>query len=514
MRPQPQPPPLAARPALRVGVAEGGVRPRHHRGVARPERRARPLRPEEQHRVLAYGDAALAHHGKGEDHDTAPGVIDDGAARRVPQLGVPARRAALIQPLPAVVVGERAQGLDRDRQRRQDGADAAQDVEAFGQEQEQERQDVRHHPRAPALPAVPFAPAADQDPVADGRRGERRHQPALSAPEGPHHAGDRHRHHGREDEKALGRRHEQARVSHAPGLVESAAAAREAVPPGRVEVDPLIEEDEGHHRRRPQQKARDLAGPPHGDSRRQRGREDDVGVARRDGEGQRQARAAGPRGVLARPNEAEHGQREEEDGRGVLPQRLASGPDARPQGEDGRREHGLLDGAPAAHGQEQDARGQTGEKRRRQLPEDRGARLVEGEKRPCRNEERSREHRGQDRIDRDPVLPHRSGERVLDLGVLVEVEVGLLGEAGRHALRGPGVARSDGPAVREQQHEQAQRDRGGGEQRRPHDPRRSLERLFPGADAHQRGGTLDGLGAPLAPALALGDGGGAPRFRW
>ena len=514
MRPEPQPSPLAARAALGVGVAEGGVRSRHHRCVARPERRARPLRPEEQQRVLAYGDSALAHHRKGEDHDPAPRVIDDGAARRVPQLRVPARRAALIQPLPAVVVGEGAQGLHRHRQRGQDRADAAQDVEPFGQEQEQERQDVRHHPRAPALAAVPFAPAADQEPVAHHRRRERRHQPALAAPEGPYHPRDRHSYHGREDEQALGRRHEQPQVSHAPGLAEPAETAREAVPPGRVEIDPLIEEDEGHGGRRPEEEEGDLARPPHGDPHRQRGREDDVGVARRDGEGQRQARAAGPRGVLARPNEAEHGRREEEDGRGVLPQRLARGPDARAQREDGCREHGLLDGAPPAHGQEQDGRGQAGEDRRRQLPEDRGARLVEGEERPCRDEERSREHRGQDRIDRDPVLPHRSGERVLDLGVLVEVEVGFLGEAGRHALRGPGVARSDGPAVRDEQHQQAQRDRGGGEQRRAHDPRRPLERLFPGADAHQRGGTLEGLGLPLAPALALGDGGGAPRWRW
>jgi len=112
------------------------------------------------------------------------------------------------------------------------------------------------------------------------------------------------------------------------------------------------------------------------------------------------------------------------------------------------------------------------------------------------------------------VVPHRAGERVLHLGVLVEVEIGFLGQAGRHALRGPRVPRADRPAVREQEHEQAQRDRAGGQQRRAHDPRRPFERLFPGADAHQRGGTLGARGLGLAPGLGVGDGGGVPRWRW
>jgi hypothetical protein len=112
------------------------------------------------------------------------------------------------------------------------------------------------------------------------------------------------------------------------------------------------------------------------------------------------------------------------------------------------------------------------------------------------------------------VRSRRARERILDLGVLVEVEIGLLGQAGRDALRGPRVPRADGPAVREEQHEQSQRHRCRRRQRRGHDPRRSFERLFPGADAHQRGGALEGPGLAAAPGLALGDGGGAPRWRW
>ena len=226
-------------------------------------------------------------------------------------------------------------------------------------------------------------------------------------------------------------------------------------------------------------------------------------MAGRDGEGERQPRAPRPDGVLPGPHEEQDGQGEEERRRGMLPEGLAGGPEARAQREDGRGQGGLLDRTPPADGQEQHRRGQAGEEGGGNLSHDGGARLVQGEEGPRDREEGSGQDRGQHGVDRDPVAAHGARERLLDLGVLVEVEVGLLRQAGRDALGGPRVPGADGPAVRQQQDEQAQRDSGAAEHGRRHDPRRPLERLLPGTDAHQRTG------------LAPGEGdGGARRCLW
>jgi len=236
-------------------------------------------------------------------------------------------------------------------------------------------------------------------------------------------------------------------------------------------------------------------------------------VAGRGGEGQRQPRPPGPHRIFPGPHHEQDGQAEEERRRGMLPEGLARGPQARAQREDGCGHHGVLDRTAPADGQEEDRRGQAGEERGRHLSHDGGAGLVQGEEGPREGEERSGQDRGQHGIDRDPVAAHRARERLLDLGVLVEVEVGLLREAGRDALGGPGVPRPDGTAVRQQHDEQAQRDHGGAEEGWPHDPRRPLERLFPRTDAHQRAGLGLAAGvAGLAPGEA--DGGGARRCFW
>ena len=247
------------------------------------------------------------------------------------------------------------------------------------------------------------------------------------------------------------------------------------------------------------------------------------------GEPQRQARAARPGGVLAGAHQAQHGHGDEEHGRGVLPQGLARGPHARPQREDARREHGLFHGPPAAHGQEERTRRQAREEGRGALSQERGARLVEGEEGPRQREDGGGQDRGEDRIDRDPVAAHGAREGLLHLGILVEVEVGFLRQAGRGPLRGPRVSRADGPAVGQQKDQQPQRDPRGAEEGRRHDPRRPLERLLPGADAHQRTAALlfpgaraaGGLAFGLAAGLGLGPGaaageeaGGVPRRLW
>ena len=229
-------------------------------------------------------------------------------------------------------------------------------------------------------------------------------------------------------------------------------------------------------------------------------------MPRGDGQRQGQPGAVGPDGVLPRPDQAQHGQGKEEDGRGVLPQGLARGPDARPQREDPRREHGLLHRAPAAHGQEDHARGQAREERRGRLAHEGRPRLVQGEEGTRQREERRREHGREHGVDRDAMGPDRAGERVLDLRVLVEVEVRLLDEAGRDALRRPRVPGADGPAVRHQQDEDGQHDAGRSQQGRRHDARRALERLLPRPDAHQRTGCC-GLGRTRLGCLRLGPGG-------
>src|SRR6185436_12284268 len=90
---------------------------------------------------------------------------------------------------------------------------------------------------------------------------------------------------------------------------------------------------------------------------------------------------------------------------------------------------------------------------------------------------------------------HRAREGLGDLGELVEIEVELAGEAGRHALGGPGVPRADGASVRNEAEEQR-------ENQRRHDPHRRTPgpksgdirrlRLLEGPDPH----------APTNPAAA------------
>jgi hypothetical protein len=360
-----------------------------------------------------------------------------------------------------------------------------------GQEQEEERQDVGHHPRAPAQPRRATRSSRPiRSHVARRRAARVVTSPTLAAPEGPHHARDRHHHHGREDQQALGRRHEQAGVPQAPRLVGTGRGCPEKpCLQGRAEVDPLIRGERRPPRGTPPTAGGGTAGgrrtamPTPG---RPRGRR--LAWRRRYGKGQRQPGAAGPCGLLARAHQAEHGQREEEDGRGVLPERLAGGPDAGPRRRWPAVSRPLRSGAAAPRSGTDGAAG--GKREAASLPEDRGARFIEGEEgRAATKRERPAPPRGRDRSR--PVVSHRAGERVLHLGVLVEVEIGFLG---RLAARAPWAARPPSrSAGRSRAGAGAARARpAGGQQRRAHDPRRPFERLFPGRDAHQRGGHARG----------------------
>lgn len=551
MRPQAKAATFGAGAPLRVGIGEGGVGSRRHRRIAASERGPRSLGTEEDGRVLADRGAAGADHGQRQDDHAAAGVIDDGAPGHVPQLRMARRPPALVEPLPAVVVRECAQGLHADGERRQHRADARQHVQALRQEKQQEGQDVGHHARSPALAAVPLAPAADEQPMADRRGREGGHEPALAAAERAHHPHHRHHDHGCEHEQALRRRDEQAGVPHAPRLGEPAEAAFEAVAPGRAEIDPLIEDREERRGRGPGQQRADLAWAPERDAHGQRGHQQDVRVPSGHREAQRQAGASGPRWILGGPHHAQHGHREEQHRGRVLPEGLARGPDARPEREDRRRQERVLHRTPSADGEEEGRGGEAGEKGRAELAEERGARLVQLQQGPRRREQWRREDRGQDRIDGDAVAADFPRERLGDLRVLVEVEVPFLRQAGRGALGGPRVPGPDRPAVRQEQQQHAEGDPRGRQGPGGDHPRRALERLFPGADAHQRGGRLFfrglrvgggvGLARGLAaiPGLAGGDpegpgaidgdpdglgvidgdpegdaGGGTPRCRW
>ena len=187
--------------------------------------------------------------------------------------------------------------------------------------------------------------------------------------------------------------------------------------------------------------------------------QDDVGVARGDGEGQREAGPAGPRRILLRQRQEEQGDGEEQDGRGVLPERLAGGPHRRAEREHRRRRRPPRRRAAPADGQEEHGGGGGGEERRRPLAGERGARLVEGERGQRGEEHRRRQHRREHGIDRDAVRADVRANGVLDLRVLVEVEVAFADEAGRDALRRPGVAGADRPPVGDEEGEAATRPR-------------------------------------------------------
>ena len=162
--------------------------------------------------------------------------------------------------------------------------------------------------------------------------------------------------------------------------------------------------------------------------------------------------AAGPDGRPPRPatrkSSAAH---RNEHRRGVLPERLAGGPDAGAEREQrppssaasrcGRRR-------PTA--QEQDG---GGERRRRATPPTcRPGRVpvsssaktgARGERRPARPARRRA--RGRSRRGARPTVRANGSSTS---GILVEVEVALLDQAGRDALGRPRVAGADGPAVR------------------------------------------------------------------
>ena len=84
----------------------------------------------------------------------------------------------------------------------------------------------------------------------------------------------------------------------------------------------------------------------------------DVGVARGHRQRERQAGASRPHGSSSARTRHSSARRQEQHGRGVLPERLARGPDGRAQREHDRGPEPLhVRAPPAAHGQEQHGRG-------------------------------------------------------------------------------------------------------------------------------------------------------------
>ena len=117
------------------------------------------------------------------------------------------------------------------------------------------------------------------------------------------------------------------------------------------------DEEQRRDGRGPGQERGDAPRPADRDADHEHCDQDDVGVARGDGEGQREAGPAGPRRILLRQREEEQRDAEEQDRGGMLPERLAGGPHRRAE-----REHrcrpGRLDVRMAASDeQEQDGRG-------------------------------------------------------------------------------------------------------------------------------------------------------------
>ena len=196
----------------------------------------------------------------------------------------------------------------------------------------------------------------------------------------------------------------------------------------------------------------------------------------------------------------------------MLPERLARGPDRRSQGEHDGRPRRVPGRIASPEAEEQDPRRQRGEERGRDLPRQGRARLVENEEASRRREHRGGEHRREDGVDRDAVRALRPGEGRLDLGVLVQVEVALLHEAGRHPLGGPRVPGADGPAVGQEQHEQdggkAESGPEGGAARQG--TRHPRDVALVGTDAHQEGAFMRERSATAGRASA---GSGRPRAR-
>ncbi|HVR72148.1 MAG TPA: hypothetical protein VMT87_14995 [Vicinamibacteria bacterium] len=285
----------------------------------------------------------------------------------------------------------------------------------------------------------------------DRGREQRQRQPALARPYRAKEAHEGDRGDRREHEQSLGRRNEQAEVSFSPRAGEPAGGPGESLLEGRAEVGGVVRGHERHRGRRPEQEGRQLARPSQRDAEGQHDGQRHVGVAGGHRQGQREPGAARPDWVVFRPHHAEERQAEEPERRRVLPQRLARGPHAGAEREQERGHRGLVPGSAKADGHEEDAGGQPREQRRRHLAGDRAARLVEGEGRPRHREHGRGEQRRHGRVDGQVMLADRAREGRFDLGVLVEVEVALLHQAGRDVLVRARVAGADGPAVGEQQ---------------------------------------------------------------
>jgi hypothetical protein len=123
--------------------------------------------------------------------------------------------------------------------------------------------------------------------------------------------------------------------------------------------------------------------------------------------------------------------------------------------------------APAADGEVEEGGGGGGEEGGRPLAGQGQARLVEQEAGAGGHEHGDGEHGGADGIDRHPMRPDLVRERLVDVRVLVEVEVALLHEAGRHALGRSRIAGPDGPSVRDEGDEEDEPEGRGQKRRRP-----------------------------------------------
>src|SRR5437899_2679032 len=115
-RAQPQSSALDPRPADEMHIPQRRVGSADPRLLA-PERDPRPFRGEKDDGMAPHDDPPLDEAGSSQDHHPPPRVESDRAVRGIPELGMSGRGGTLLEPDPAVVVGEGSQRLHPDRNR-------------------------------------------------------------------------------------------------------------------------------------------------------------------------------------------------------------------------------------------------------------------------------------------------------------------------------------------------------------------------------------------------------------
>src|SRR5271170_1477663 len=119
-----------------------------------------------------------------------------------------------------------------------------------------------------------------------------------------------------------------------PGLGEPGSGSREALAPGGPEVIGVVGPDEEGTGKSPEEEEGDLARGEAGEADDHGQDEGQVRMSRRDREGEGQARPWDEVRILLPPCDPEEGPGEEEARRRMLPECLARGPEARPEGEE------------------------------------------------------------------------------------------------------------------------------------------------------------------------------------